>query len=85
MYDPVYDDFLVVRNYGKLSVKFLSGTSTVIEKVGLLVIFFVNSLNVAHMLNNKLLSVQLSAPWLLEALTLFRWISISRLMTSMMK
>ena len=32
----MYDDFLVVRKYGKLSAKFLSGTSTVIEKVELL-------------------------------------------------
>ena len=30
----MYDDFLVVRNYGKLNAKFLLGTSTVIEKVG---------------------------------------------------
>ena len=32
-------NFLVIRNYGKLSVKFLSGTSTVIEKEGLLLCF----------------------------------------------
>ena len=32
----MYDDFLVVRNYGKLSAKFLFSTSTVIEKVGLI-------------------------------------------------
>ena len=35
----MYDDFLVVRNYGKLYAKFLLGTSTVIEKVGLLTYF----------------------------------------------
>ena len=34
------DDFLVVRNYGKLSAKFLSGTSMVIEKVELLSYFY---------------------------------------------
>ena len=33
------DGFLVVRNYGKLSAKFLLGTSTVIEKVGFLSYF----------------------------------------------
>ena len=32
----MYDAFLVVRNYGKLSAKFLSGTSTVIEMVDFL-------------------------------------------------
>ena len=34
------DAFLVIRNYGKLSAKFLLGTSTVIEKVGFLSYFF---------------------------------------------
>ena len=38
----MYDDFLVVRNYGKLSAKFLLGTSTVIEKVGLLSYFWIS-------------------------------------------
>ena len=32
-------DLFVARNYCKLSAKFLSGTSTVIEKVGLCRIF----------------------------------------------
>ena len=36
----MYDDLLVVRNYAKLSGKFLFGTSTAIEKVGLLSYFF---------------------------------------------
>ena len=35
----MYDDFLEVRDYGKLSAKFILGTSTVIEKVGLLSYF----------------------------------------------
>ena len=35
----MYDDFSEVRNCGKLSVKFLLGTSAVIEKVGLLSYF----------------------------------------------
>ena len=35
----IYDDLLVVRNYGKLPAKFLLGTSTIIEKVGLLSYF----------------------------------------------
>ena len=29
----MYDDFFVVRKYGKWSAKFLLGTSTAIEKV----------------------------------------------------
>ena len=32
----MYGDFLVVRKYGQFSAKFLSGTSTVFEMVGLL-------------------------------------------------
>ena len=35
----MYDDFLPVTIYGKLSTKFLLGTSVVIEKVGLLSYF----------------------------------------------
>ena len=35
----MYDDFLVVRNYGELSAKFLLGTSMVIEKAGSLLYF----------------------------------------------
>ena len=30
----MYDDLLVIKNYGKVSAIFLSGTSTVNEKVG---------------------------------------------------
>ena len=36
----MYDYFLSVRNYGKLSAKFLSGTSMVIEKGGTFVVFY---------------------------------------------
>ena len=39
VHTSMYDDFVVVRNYGKLSAKFLSGTSTVIEKAELLSYF----------------------------------------------
>ena len=41
----MYDDFSVVRNYGKLPAKFFLGTSTVIENVGLLsyFLFFVRT------------------------------------------
>ena len=35
----MYDEFLVLRNYGKLSAKIILGTSTVIEKMGLLSYF----------------------------------------------
>ena len=35
-FSEMYDDFLVARNYGKLSAKFPSGTSAVIENVRLL-------------------------------------------------
>ena len=36
----MYDNFLEVRNYGKLSAKFLLGTSVVIEKVRLMLCFW---------------------------------------------
>ena len=35
----MYDDLLVVKNYENLSAKLFLGTSTVIEKVGLLLYF----------------------------------------------
>ena len=35
----MYDDYFVVRNYGKLSANLLLDTSTVIENVGLLSYF----------------------------------------------
>ena len=35
----MYGEFLVMSNHGKLSAQFLLGTSTIIEKVGLLSYF----------------------------------------------
>ena len=72
----MYDDFLVVRNYGKLSAKFLLGTSTVIEKVGLLSYFWISCLNNHYNLPLCVLQFSHSEPTSLSILSKFFGFSV---------